>query len=836
MIKFSPLNLRPYFNSGSYLPEWHPAVNEYLHTLPRGEQEFWGVPFEISDDEASRLIVLDKTLPKLTIPLHSSCGYLVFVHFCDQSHDPDGLSQPEDYKVGEITRPGEHIAEYVLHYGDGREFRKSIRRRFEISEMIMAFGLQSFAARSHIEPEVLDWRGPYDQRMWGRYQTGVGPVPNLEILASIQYWIYAMENPFPENEIEFLSIKSEGGSKFAIGAVTLYKGNENPLRHGRRVPLQITLNKPKPLVDLKTSIDLGLICRRYLAQEFDADGWLQGLVRGWGEEEKVLLEHENYFIDVSANPEATLNIDGEDLQLNSVLSDGYAQSESGEIRVQLVEQKYKWMKVKVIDAQTQQTTPTRIHFRSHDGRYLPPCGHRAEVNDNWFEDYGGDLKLGSTEYAYVDGEFQIELPVGEVYVEVAKGFEYQPSRRKIDIKPDMEELSLSVERICDWRGEGWVTADVHVHFVNPQTAWLEAQAEGVNVVNILASQWGNMFTNVADFTGEISGVSQNDTLIWVGLENRHHMLGHMNLLGVKGEPIFPMCGGGPLESAIGDPTWSSMAEWADLCREKDGLAVLPHFPVPYCEAVADIALNKIDAVEIRYFTERLEGFNVKEWYRFLNCGYRLPAVGGTDKMSAGMPIGGVRTYADLRGNEFTFENWAEAVRSGRTFTTSGPLIGLSVEDISPGGDLFLPDDGGSVEFLAWVESTQPFHILQVVMNGQVIAEETYDAGVLKSNMHGKIKINASGWIAARCISHHKVWHSWPIHIAAHTSPVYVHCGEREALSNEDILYMLTILEGGVTWLDTLSAPANPECLMAAKKVFLDAEDILRGRIGNRHHH
>ena len=56
------------------------------------------------------------------------------------------------------------------------------------------------------------------------------------------------------------------------------------------------------------------------------------------------------------------------------------------------------------------------------------------------------------------------------------------------------------------------------------------------------------------------------------------------------------------------------------------------------------------------------------------------------------------------------------------------------------------------------------------------------------------------------------------------------------LTYEDILYMLTILEGGVTWLDTMSAPTNPECLMAAKKVFLDAEDILRGRIGNRHHH
>ena len=63
---------------------------------------------------------------------------------------------------------------------------------------------------------------------------------------------------------------------------------------------------------------------------------------------------------------------------------------------------------------------------------MPPYGHRHEVNDNWFEDYGGDLKLGSTQYAYVDGQFQAELPVGEVYVEIAKGFEYRPVRQQLD--------------------------------------------------------------------------------------------------------------------------------------------------------------------------------------------------------------------------------------------------------------------------------------------------------------------------------------------------------------------------------------------------------------------
>ena len=60
---------------------------------------------------------------------------------------------------------------------------------------------------------------------------------------------------------------------------------------------------------------------------------------------------------------------------------------------------------------------------------------------------------------------------------------------------------FELERVLDWREHGWVTADTHVHFLSPQTALLEGAAEGVNVVNLLASQWGEMFSNVGDFDG-----------------------------------------------------------------------------------------------------------------------------------------------------------------------------------------------------------------------------------------------------------------------------------------------------------------------------------------------
>lgn len=67
-----------------------------------------------------------------------------------------------------------------------------------------------------------------------------------------------------------------------------------------------------------------------------------------------------------------------------------------------------------------------------------------------------------------------------------------------------------------------------------------------------------------------------------------------------------------------------MADWADTCRRQHGLAISVHFPNASCELPADIVLGKIDAVELRY----QGGFDpliLRDWYKYLNCGYRLPA-------------------------------------------------------------------------------------------------------------------------------------------------------------------------------------------------------------------
>jgi hypothetical protein len=247
------------------------------------------------------------------------------------------------------------------------------------------------------------------------------------------------------------------------------------------------------------------------------------------------------------------------------------------------------VELRFVDKATRQPVAVRLHLHGEAGEYLPPRGHHRKVNPGWFEDNYGEFVNDHNQYSYVSGECVVDLPLGRVFVEITRGYEIAPIRTEVEITPTTSSLTFEVERRLSWRERGWVTADTHVHFLSPQTALLEGAAEGVNVVNLLASQWGEMFSNVTDFDGRTTiGAREfggdGEFLVRVGTENRMQTLGHISLLGYAGSMIHPLCTGGPSESALGDPQEVSMAEWAQRCIEQGGLVVMPHAPNPQCGA------------------------------------------------------------------------------------------------------------------------------------------------------------------------------------------------------------------------------------------------------------
>jgi hypothetical protein len=790
--------------------------------MPRGKQSSWGIPFLLGPEDVRRkgIILLDRTCPEIRIALRHQAAHICILHFCNLPGELDTNAAG-----------GEHLADYVLRYSDGTEHACPVRRRFEVAPFALGWGRGPFAAAGFGMPRVATAE---DAIGWGRLQTGVAGEP-----VHFRTWVYALENPEPEKRLAGLDLRWVGHEPVAVLGVTLYRGKGHPLRHLPRSRFRVVLPPGERSESVEAHLDMGNVTRAY-AVPFPVDEkWLKAVDRGLGRPRSKPRPTRQFLVEATGAPDATLTVTMKEKRkhlftLGEAVSRRGSKSESG-ARIQLLHPHKTWVHVTVIDSSTGKPTPTRVHFSGSRGEYLAPYGHHEVVNDNWFEDYGGDLQLGGMSYAYVPGRFQIELPVGEVYVEAAKGFEYEPLRRKLAIRAGTRELVLNIRRRIDLRKQNWVTADTHVHFISPETAWLEGQAEGLNLINLLASQWGKLFTNVGDITGALSGCSRDDTLVWVGTENRHHLLGHISLLGTRGDPVFPMCAGGPGEAYLGDPDVTTVTGWAKACRERQGVAIRPHFPAPICEEPVYFTLGELDGTELRYFADprrgSLEQFCFHEWYRYLNCGYRVAAVGGTDKMSAGMPVGGVRTYARLApGAPFTFRNWAKAIRAGRSFTSSGPLLDLAVDGRAIGDEIRLPAGGGRLQVRARAECLWPMHLLELVVNGRVEASASSKRGAKRLELAEKIEVKGSSWIAARAGSALVVHHCWPLHLGAHTSPLYVTVGRQEMFSPSDAQYMLTLIDGGLTYLDTLSVRYDETRHRKLQAVFRQARRKLSRRL------
>jgi hypothetical protein len=474
-------------------------------------------------------------------------------------------------------------------------------------------------------------------------------------------------------------------------------------------------------------------------------------------------------------------------------------------------------------------------------------------NSAWFEDYsvdfvhGGDWGGGGSDVhycTYIPGEATIDLPMGRVYVEVSKGFEMRPVRTVVEVTPDTEEITVEIDKTLGWREQGWVTADTHVHFLSPTSALLEGSAEGVNVVNLLASQWGELMTNVGDFDGRTTWGSKEaggdgEHLVRVGTENRQHVLGHISLLGYEGQIIAPMTTGGLDESALGDPIEILLTEWARQCKKQGGLAVLPHFPQPRAENAASIVGGDIDAVEMTAWGNLYGGispYSLSDWYRYLNCGYMVAAVGGTDKMSANTAVGTVRTYARLAPDEaFTYQAWMEAVRRAETFVTYGPLLEFTVDGHPMGRRIAMSSGGGTVD-VVWRSAsvTVPMSRIELMVNGEV--RESVAVPSERASGHWSVKVDRSAWLALLVRGHYP---DKPEIITAHSSPVMVDVEGSPLLAAADAVTILEQIEGALAYLDTVGTRAADEAYKRMRLVLTSAHRSLHNRmhqLGHYHDH
>lgn len=218
----------------------------------------------------------------------------------------------------------------------------------------------------------------------------------------------------------------------------------------------------------------------------------------------------------------------------------------------------------------------------------------------------------------------------------------------------------------------------------------------------------------------------------------------------------------------------------------------------------------VDAVEMTSWQFAYKGigpYALSDWYRFLNCGYLMPAVGGTDKMSALTAVGTIRTYARLASDEpFTYQGWMAAVRRGETFVTYGPLLDMAVEGQPMGSRLQLPRGGGRIEIVWRLESvTTRMTRVDLIVNG--VVRESQAVGPAQAAGSWSVVVEQSTWLALLVRGQSA---EQPEMIAAHSSPVMVMIEGSALLVAADALTVLDQIEGTLAYLDTISTRADAE--------------------------
>ncbi len=810
-----------------------------LKHAPSNSCTSWGIPFEIGD-----VVALNHQAVSINLS-ETVAQWLVFMHTSDLrpvDRDPGGFISPMRGE-GQLA---EHAADYVMLYFDGTEARAPILRRHQIGMFQRVWGENCFSAVAHQKP--LPLRAAYEQSTstWATSQMRVIQPDGVSFGGPWINWLWAWENPHPEKAIVGVRFEPVSGL-IVLSAISGGNASSMPLRWRRRHKACLTLPRAEPFLhELDESgllkqiqLDMGQVISATPRPLYPNASWSEAY-----NNQIPKLSEQEVLIEYSAHPDACFHLSrGQEIPVSQV------ESEKVATHLQMVPPATQRVTLRTIERESGKCVPVKLHVHGEWGEYLAPTDRHRILNPAWLEDYSVDSihldpqqmvlstlseKVRRHSCTYISGETMIDLPLGKVYIEVSKGFEVRPVHMFVEVTPATGEILIEIEKVLPWREVGWVTADTHVHFLSPMSGLLEGKAEGVNVVNLLATQWGEFFTNVGDFDGRSTWGSKEaggdgEYLVRVGTENRQYLLGHISLLGYRGRIIAPMTVGGPEESAIGDPVEVLMTEWARQCKKQGGLVVLPHFPQPRGEQAACIVSGDVDAVEMSWpdLNYGIDPYSLSDWYRFLNCGYLVAAVGGTDKMDAATAVGAVRTYARIDPNKpFIYETWMEAIRRAETFVTYGPLLEFAVDGHPMGRRIQMSTNGGTVD-VEWTiaSATIPMSRVELIVNGEIRESQAVSSAEMSGNW--SIKVPESSWLALLVRGHYV---DKPEIIIAHSSPVMIDMEGSQFFAAADAITILEQIEGSMAYLDTVGTRAEEAAYKRMRLVLTSAHRTLHNRM------
>ena len=356
---------------------------------------------------------------------------------------------------------------------------------------------------------------------------------------------------------------------------------------------------------------------------------------------------------------------------------------------------------------------------------------------------------------YVDGGFDAKLPADTYKVMISKGFEYTAQTASIVVGPGTNVTrAFRLARWVDMPAKGWYGGDDHIHLRRSPgddgkiVKWIAA--EGVDIGNLL--QMGDFFSTY------FSQYAFGD-------RGRYVEGGHMLVPGQE-EPRTPEIGHtislGAQEFVRMSRDYYSFDRIFDRVHELGGVTGFAHQGISfhgYRGMVLNTLRGKTDFLELAQFCVPEGPLPVEHYYQFLDMGYKLTAMAGSDFPWCGVDhaqIGNARFYV-YTGGPLTFASYMAGLKSGHTFVTTGPMVLLTVGGKMPGDSLDVKP-GTKLHVVA--EAVGPgLRRLEIIGHGKTLAASAGQKIEMDlTPTHGM-------WVAAKC-------EAGPRQVA-HTTPVYV---------------------------------------------------------------
>ncbi|MGW5684512.1 CehA/McbA family metallohydrolase [Nonomuraea sp. NPDC003754] len=435
----------------------------------------------------------------------------------------------------------------------------------------------------------------------------------------------------------------------------------------------------------------------------------------------------------------------------------------------------------------------------------------------WYPE-GAPHKVDAHLRPYFHGDdLVVEVPAEPVRVRVTRGMEYTESGVSLTPAAGEETLvELTPERLYDAAAHGWYGGDLHVHLnwmgeepAAPRLAAAAQHGEGLHVLGLVAGNVAGRrvydLEALTHWVGRDLPWSDSEHIARLGVEYRNDLVGHFSAFGPRGLPERYHSG------FAGEADWPPNATALEELRALGAMTGYGHpFHQPVSdddppdavldrgrdcsarEIVADAALGLVDTLDVLNHSS-IQGTAVV--YRHLvGAGNRLAVTAGTDAVlsfcrrgTASGPPGWARVYAHVDG-PLTAESYMEAVLLGRTFATTGPWLGLTVNGHEPGDTLDLaPGTRVEIEVVSIGPEVERLEIRTadgVVAEGPpgrltttlAVGEPTYVVAVASGGPHPRSQ--------ARCGAY------------AHTSPVYLDVAGDHVARESDVRWCLA-------WLDRL---------------------------------